>query len=93
MAKPPDRRNNEAPPDPNSPAPQDTPPGDSDLSAWYRLSGVGLEFIAAVLLCGGAGWWLDRHLGTSPWLMIVGGAVGFGAGMWLLIKASQSLFR
>lgn len=55
---------------------------DSDL---FRYSSMGVEFIAAVGLCVAAGWWLDRRLGTSPWFMLGGLALGFAAGLYRLI--------
>jgi ATP synthase protein I len=66
---------------------------DRTLGEWYRLAGVGVEFIVAVLMLGGAGWLLDRLLGTMPWLMIVGGLVGFGVGLWLMLRAARGMFH
>jgi hypothetical protein len=93
MPEPPQRPPDQEPSDANRPPPRDSFSGGPDLSSWYRLSGIGLEFIVAVLVCGGAGWWLDRRFGTVPWLMIGGGLLGFGAGLWLLIQASRGMFR
>ncbi len=93
MVKPPDRPSETEPSDPNRPSPRDSSAGEPDLSSWYRLSGIGLEFIVAVLVCGAAGWWLDRLLGSGPWLMLVGGLIGFGAGLWLLMQAAKGMFR
>ncbi len=46
-----------------------------------EFAGVGMQFALTVLVFVFAGVWLDRKLGTSPWLVIVcvflGGAVGF----------------
>jgi F0F1-type ATP synthase assembly protein I len=42
--------------------------------------------IGWIVVAGGAGYLLDRWLHTSPALMLVGGAFGFGAGMWDLIR-------
>ncbi|HEX3866591.1 MAG TPA: AtpZ/AtpI family protein [Gemmatimonadaceae bacterium] len=36
------------------------------------LGGMGIQFVAAILLCLFVGRWLDRRLGTTPWLMILG---------------------
>jgi F0F1-type ATP synthase assembly protein I len=93
MVKPPDRPSETEPSDPNRPSPRDSSAGEPDLSSWYRLSGIGLEFIVAVLVCGAGGGWLDRHMGTWPWLMVGGGLIGFAIGLWLLIQASRSMFR
>jgi F0F1-type ATP synthase assembly protein I len=39
-----------------------------------------------VIAAGGAGYFLDRWLHTSPLFMLIGGALGFGGGMWDLIR-------
>lgn len=57
-------------------------PGDT----WLGLSSVGFEFVFSVLVPGALGWWLDRKFGTAPWLMLVGGMFGFGAGFYRLMK-------
>ena len=47
-----------------------------------QFAGHGLTFVVAVL--GGLylGQWLDRKLGTDPWLLIVGVFTGAGAAFW-----------
>ena len=47
---------------------------------------IGIEFIGAVLAGGLLGWFLDRWLGTAPWLMIVLLGLGFAAGTRNVIK-------
>ena len=51
------------------------------------MSGVGFEFVAAVLLPGSLGWWLDGKAGTRPWLMLVGLLLGFGVGLRILMRS------
>jgi len=58
-----------------------------DGGSWMAMSGVGIEFILAVLLPGAAGWWLDRRFGTVPWLMLVGGLLGFATGLVMLLRS------
>ena len=60
---------------------------------WYALAGIGFEFVAAVLFCGGIGWWLDSYFETSPWLLIVGGGLGFAVGLWMMVKAANRSFK
>ncbi|HEV7301344.1 MAG TPA: AtpZ/AtpI family protein [Tepidisphaeraceae bacterium] len=60
---------------------------------WYALAGIGFEFVAAVLLFGGIGWWLDGHFDTSPWLLIVGAGLGFTVGLWMMVKAANRSFK
>lgn len=60
---------------------------------WGRLAGLGFEFAVAVLMLGGLGYWLDSLLGTKPWFLIVGFGVGFGLGLWLMIRAARETFH
>jgi F0F1-type ATP synthase assembly protein I len=52
------------------------------------LSGVGMEFLAAVLLCTGLGWWIDSKADSGPWGTVAGAGLGFVVGLYLLIKAT-----
>jgi F0F1-type ATP synthase assembly protein I len=52
-----------------------------------RLSSLGVQFAVTVALCVGAGWWADRELGTSPWLLLLGGLVGAGAAFYHVYRA------
>jgi F0F1-type ATP synthase assembly protein I len=54
---------------------------------------LGTELAAAVLLMFGIGWWLDRRLGTSPWMMIAGMIFGIGAGLFLFIRSVNEIIR
>ena len=67
--------------------------GGEDTSSWYRLAGIGFEFIVAVGLFGGIGWWLDRTFNTGPWLMIAGFGLGFATGLFLMVRAANRMFR
>ena len=64
-----------------------------DMSSWFRLAGIGFEFIVAVGLFGAIGWWLDRTFNTGPWLMISGFGVGFAVGLFLMVRAAKQMFR
>lgn len=52
----------------------------------YRYSGLGMQFAASIIAFAALGWFIDRKLGSMPWLLIVGVFVGFGAGMYSLLK-------
>jgi ATP synthase protein I len=49
--------------------------GPSGLSLG-RVAGLGTEFLLAVLLGLFVGRWLDSKLGTAPWLLMAGAALG-----------------
>ena len=63
---------------------------DSVLRMVGATAGVGMEFIATVLLPGALGYWLDGKLGTSPGLMIALGVVGFSVGLYRMLKTARS---
>lgn len=52
-----------------------------DLS---RYAGLGMQFAVTLLLFVGAGIWLDKKLGTEPWLLIAGVLLG-GTGAFIAI--------
>ena len=54
------------------------------VRASSRHMGLGLAFALSILLFMGGGAWLDSKLGTTPFLMVVGAAVGAGAGFYSL---------
>jgi len=47
---------------------------------------LGVTLGASILLGFWAGQWLDRRLGTQPWMMIGGVLVGVGVGFYSVIK-------
>lgn len=54
--------------------------------AWRDLDTgwiITVEFMSAIGVWMGIGWLLDRWLGTDPWLMLAGAALGFVLGMYL----------
>jgi ATP synthase protein I len=53
-----------------------------------RLSGVGLTLVISTLLGFGAGYYLDRWLGTEPWLRLAGLLLGVAAGFVNLFRAT-----
>lgn len=58
-----------------------------------QFAGVGLQFALSILVFVYAGQWLDRKLGTAPWLLLAGVFVG-GAGsfysMYRKLMAAQA---
>jgi F0F1-type ATP synthase assembly protein I len=54
-----------------------------------KLSSVGIELALSVLIGLFAGRWVDRRLGSDPWLMILGLSLGFAAGLRSLMKMME----
>ncbi|MDR3039067.1 MAG: AtpZ/AtpI family protein [Candidatus Adiutrix sp.] len=81
-------RPTEKPPGPEPPPLKEAPKfeglkrafGSGEAGALAQASAVGLTFVVAILLGLGLGWWLDRKLGTAPWLLLLGLLIGIAAG-------------
>jgi F0F1-type ATP synthase assembly protein I len=56
------------------------------LQSYGSFAGLGLQFAGSLTAFTLAGLWLDRQLGSLPWLLLTGVAIGLLTGMWLLIK-------
>lgn len=58
---------------------------DDDRNAWSkvgRVSSFGLTAALAMLVCGAAGLWLDRRLGTTPVFASILFLAGGGCAVW-----------
>lgn len=58
----------------------------------YSVVGAGFGLAFSILFFLGMGYLADRALGTRPWLMLLGLAIGLGAGFyafWLRISAAS----
>jgi F0F1-type ATP synthase assembly protein I len=53
------------------------------------MAGVGLQFTITVVLCAFVGNWIDKKAGSGPWGVVAGGAIGFAAGLYALVKAAK----
>ena len=51
------------------------------------------QLVGGPLGGGIVGWLLDRWLGTKPWLMVVMLFLGFGVGIWNVIRISNKAQR
>jgi F0F1-type ATP synthase assembly protein I len=51
-----------------------------------QFAGAGFQFAATVIIGVFAGIWLDKRLGTSPWLTIVLVFLGAGIGFYSLYR-------
>ena len=52
-----------------------------EMSGLARGMRIGTEFIAAILVGAGIGYFIDLGLGTRPWGMLIMFLVGFAAGI------------
>jgi F0F1-type ATP synthase assembly protein I len=66
--------------DPRGGKPGRTAPGAADVA------GIGLQFALVVMAGLLAGQWLDRRLGSGPWLMLAGMLLGFAATLHSAIR-------
>jgi ATP synthase protein I len=67
-----------------------------DPSAWKalgELSTVGLTLVVATVIGLAGGYYLDRWLGTSPWLTLVGLLSGIVAGFVNLFRTVKRAER
>jgi len=52
-------------------------------ASWQLAGSVGLWTVV--------GWFLDKKLGTSPWLLVAGALLGIGLGFYLFFKILMKL--
>jgi ATP synthase protein I len=64
------------------------PPGEQNAwKALGELSAVGIALVLATVIGLAGGYYLDRWLGTSPWLTLIGLLFGIAAGFVNLIRS------
>jgi ATP synthase protein I len=54
---------------------------------------IGIQFPIAMAIGYLCGWWLDKHLGTGPWLTIVFTLCGVAAGFYNLFVITANIER
>ncbi len=67
-----------------------------DPSPWrplFTLAGVGLTFVVATAGATVLGYYVDRWLGITPWLTLIGLGVGIAAGVREFIRALKRAER
>lgn len=55
------------------------------------LLSLGFSVPLAIVIGGGAGWLLDRWLGTEPWLFLVFLGFGIVAGLRNVVRAASAV--
>lgn len=58
-----------------------------------ELAGLGIQFAATILVFLYIGQWLDRRLGTAPWLLIAGVLLGAGASFYSMYRKLMTAQR
>lgn len=66
-------------------------PSGSPWSKAGHLINLVYSFPVTVMVGGIGGWFLDRWLGTSPWLTVTGFVLGLGAGFSILFRTVKAL--
>ena len=56
------------------------------LSSGAEFAGLGIQFAGSMGLFGLLGWWLDRRLGTGPWLLVLMIFAGAGAAFYTMYR-------
>ena len=51
-----------------------------------EFAGIGLQFALTILVFVFAGAWLDRHLGTSPWFVLICVFAGAAGGFYSMYR-------
>jgi len=51
-----------------------------------EFAGVGLQFALSIIVFLYVGQWLDRKLGTAPWLLVLGVFFGAGASFYSMYR-------
>jgi ATP synthase protein I len=60
----------------------------SDNSGYAQAMKLSSEFISAVVVGGGLGWFVDQWFGTKPFGLIVFLLIGFAAGVLNVMRAA-----
>ena len=58
-----------------------------------ELSSIGMALVVATVIGLGGGYYLDRWLGTTPWLTLVGLGIGIAAGFVNLFRSVKRAER
>lgn len=79
-----------------SPSDEASPGGHGHSPVGALVTGVdhfnvmSLELLSGILVWGGAGWLLDRWLGTAHWFFGFGVMLGYSAGLYLVYLRTRT---
>jgi ATP synthase protein I len=68
-------------------------PGRPDLRKLAELSSVGLILPSSIAVGLFSGYFLDRWLGTAPWLLLVLTVLGIASGLLSLLRAIKKQLK
>ncbi len=63
-----------------------------DRAGWVRFSGIGIEFVGAMLGFGLIGFWIDSRFETAPWGLVIGAFLGLIGATYNAIRQTRSAF-
>jgi len=70
--------------------PKGPPGGGDDVVSSYRKAqpyiDASWQLTGSMVLCSLLGWWLDKRLGTTPWLLVAGSLFGIAVGFYAFFK-------
>jgi ATP synthase protein I len=70
------------------------PPGEHDTwKALAELSTIGMTMVLATVIGLAGGYFLDRWLGTKPWLTLIGLGLGIAAGFVSFFRSVRTAER
>lgn len=64
-------------------------PSGVPATAWGLAWRLVIEMAAALIVCMGAGWFLDDWLGTGPVLLLVLAFLGIATGIWNVLRLTR----
>ena len=70
-------------PRPDAGPARDTAPAGTSVG---EFAGVGIQFAVSIIGSVFLGQWLDRKLGTAPWLLYIGVILGAGLGFYSMYR-------
>lgn len=69
------------------------PGGEPGFKSLGELASLGMTMVLATVIGLAAGYYADRWLGTSPWLLLLGLLLGIAAGFVSLFRAAKAVER
>jgi ATP synthase protein I len=59
------------------------------LRGSWKYMAVGTDMVAATVVGALVGYWLDKWLGTEPWLLVIWFLLGVLAGFYMVYRKTQ----